>query len=107
MQRGYFGYAGHMLEISQIDAIAAEVGRALLPAGAVVDAHSRPASGEDGEEQLWVRMVITDNAIDRINGENALNTIYELQQRLMAEGENRFAVVQFVSDTETAANSRS
>ena len=93
-----------MLDLLQIDAIADAVARAFLPPDAVIQAHSWPDSGEDGEEQLRVMLVIREKAINDINGENALNTISELQQRLLAQGENRFAVVEFASDLEIAAD---
>lgn len=93
-----------MLQISEVNRIAAEASQAWLPVGALIGVRSRPDVGPDGDEQIWVTLVVKDKVIDGIDGERALQTTDEVQHRLRAEGDSRLALVEFASETEVTAN---
>ena len=93
-----------MLNTGQIDQIAVDVGRAFMPAGALLEAHSQPFKDEAGEEQLRVTLVVREKSLDEVDGAIALNTLSELQDRLQSQGETRFAIVYYMSDKEFAAD---
>ncbi len=92
-----------MLSLPQIDAVAADVAAASLPSGALIRAESRLYDGMDGD-QLRVMVVVRDSEFPHITGQHALKLIWQLQQRLQADGEDRFATVEFATDEELAAD---
>ncbi len=90
--------------INEVERVAAEASRALLPAGALTGVRSRPDIGPDGDEQVWITLILKDQVVDHIDGQTALRTIDEIQNRLRAEGNDRLVLVEFASQSEFAAN---
>ncbi len=93
-----------MLSLPQIDAAAADVAAAALPPGALIRAESWAYDGMDNEDQLRVMLVVKESEFPRITGQHLLELVYQLQVRLQADGEDRFAVVEFATDEELAAD---
>ena len=93
-----------MLSLPQIDVVAADVAAASLPSGALIRAESRLYDGMDSDDQLLVMVVIRDSEFPRITGQHVLELVHQLQQRLQADGEDRFATVEFATDEELAAD---
>ena len=97
-QTSRLGYYAGMLDRSDIDAIAAEVARSNLPEGALISTWSQPYDGPYGGDELMVKVVIKDLDFDKVTGRQFTRIVGDLQQRLIARGEMRFANIDWDTD---------
>jgi len=91
-----------MLDVSQVTEIGAKVAHDYLPPGSVVDVTSCEREGPDGEDIFKVLVVLRAEDLPRVTGEQYANVIYQLQVRLMAQGDDRFAVLSWATDEDLA-----
>lgn len=93
-----------MLELPQIDTIAADVMRTYLPPGAPARARSHLHWGIDSDDELQVTFVMEDRSFEHFMQGDILALLVSLQDRLRAAGEDRFATIHFASEEELAAD---
>ena len=89
-----------MLAPSKINEIAKDVAVANLGADNVVRVSSESIADSDGEDALRITIIIPENAIARISGDNALKTLVRMQERLRSAGDERFAIVEYATQRE-------
>ena len=87
-----------MLTQSDIDDIAAEIARINLPEEALISTSSQPYDGPYGGDELMVRVIIKDSDFDKVTGRQFTRIVGDLQQRLIARGEMRFATIEWDTD---------
>jgi hypothetical protein len=63
---------------------------------------SGSAVDHEGHEILRITIVIGPDAISKIDGDTALNTLVQMQDQLQREGEERFAVIDYATQEELA-----
>ncbi len=97
-QIGRLRYDAPMLDRPHIDAIAAKVARIHLPAGALLSVASQPYEGPYGGAELMVTIKISDALFSDVTGRQFTQIVGDLQQHLMAEGEMRFANIDWETD---------
>jgi hypothetical protein len=91
-----------MLDVAQVNEIGAQVARQYLPPGSVLDVESREREGPDGEDGLTVLVVLRDDDVKRVTGDQLADMIYQLQRHLQSRGEDRFAAVAWATDADLA-----
>jgi hypothetical protein len=91
------------METKDIDSIAKQVASANLSSDSVVNVVSEPIIDSEGDAALKITIVLTPGSTDSISGDAALNTLFQMQQRLQAAGENRFAIVEYATEDELGA----
>ena len=87
-----------MLQQPDITAIAAEVARTYLPSGALLGADSRPYEGPYGDDELMVTIKISNDLFPDVTGRQFNLIVGDLQQKLIARGEMRFANINWETD---------
>lgn len=90
-----------MLDRSEIIRIVDEVARAnLRPVTSVTEVLTEPATDSLGHEALRIIIVIKPGAAARFDGDDVLNTLVQIQDRLHAAGEERFPIVEYATKRE-------
>jgi hypothetical protein len=89
-----------MLDDKKIRQIASEVATANISGGNFTSVISGPAIDSEGHEALRITIVIKPGAEPKINGEAALNTLVQIQDRLRKAGEERFPIIEYATKKE-------
>lgn len=89
-----------MLDLEKIDEIASEVATANLTPRIVRSVSSARIADSEGQDALRITIVIEADAVDRIQGGAALDTLVQLNQRLRRAGDERFAIVEYATEEE-------
>jgi hypothetical protein len=91
-----------MLTNERIRRIAADIADGRLPPRPVVRVTSAPDIGTDGEYTLRVLVVLRAASPADVTGDQAATLLSDLQDRLRADGETRFASIEYATDEELA-----
>jgi hypothetical protein len=86
----------------KINAIAQEVASANLSSQSILSAISEPTIDSEGREALRITIVIRPNIAAKLNGDKILDTLVQIQNRLLLEGEERTAIVEYATNEELA-----
>ena len=73
-----------------------------LPPGSVMRVIAEPMIDWVGEDALRVLIVLEDGSVDRTTGAEVVETLHAIQQRLQAVGEDRFAYVEYATESDLA-----
>ena len=90
-----------MLELTKVNEVVKKAASAVLkrPAG-VQRVDSEPTSDSDGQEALHVTIVLKRGSADKISGDSVADTLFGIQRALREAGEERFPIVDFVTEEE-------
>ena len=103
--RGAICYRGAMLELTEINDLAYKAASAALHGQVgVLRVISEPMADSDGQDALRVTIVLKRGGIDNVTGDGALNTIVGVGQALSAAREDRFPIIDFVTEEELEAD---
>lgn len=91
-----------MLKLQQIDEIATQVARRRLPRRDFQRVMTEPTTDSLGEEALHITIVLGDDAIRQLTGDEVLDLLVELQDKLQAEGDERLPLVRYSTEHEMA-----
>jgi hypothetical protein len=91
-----------MLDNRRIAQIATEVAIANLSQQNSTSIVSSPSIDSTGQEALRITIVIPTGAEQRIQGDAALSTLVQLQERLREAGEDRFPIIEYSTEAELA-----
>jgi hypothetical protein len=88
------------LSDDQIIEIAKEAAAANLASGIWSGAIRNPVSIIDslGRDGLSITIVLTPGSSSKVTGDMAVNTVFDLNQRLQRAGEDRFSIVRYSSE---------
>ncbi len=89
-----------MIPQSRVQQIAGEVAKANLSQSSVETITSEPASDSEGREALRITIVIKPGAAAKLDGDQLLDTLVQIQERLRSEGEERLAIVEYATKKE-------
>jgi hypothetical protein len=89
-----------MLTQSKIIEIARDAATANLTTSAVSRVISEPTTDSEGRDALRITIVIEPNAVGKLSGEAALDTLVEIQDGLREAGEERFPIVEYSTEAE-------
>ena len=89
-----------MLDPAQVLKIARDVATANLSSKAVSNVVSEPFTDSEGHEALRITIVVNPGYPSKIKGDDALNTLVEMQQKLRTAGEERFPLVEYATEEE-------
>jgi len=89
-----------MLERQKIDQIAKEVATSNLGAANVAHVASEPTTDSEGRDALKITIIIQPDALERISGDAALDTLVNMQKKLHQAGEERFAILEYATQEE-------
>jgi hypothetical protein len=96
---------GHtMLDEKRIREIAQEVATANLTSANVSSVSSSAAVDSEGHDALRITIVIKPGSASKIKGDATLDTLVGIQDRLRAEGEERFPIVEYATKKELSAS---
>lgn len=91
-----------MLDEVRIVEIARAVARDKLTPKFFEDVRVEPAVTSDGDDAVRITIIIAPSAVRRLRGDAVLDTLVELRQRLDAEGDARFPIVEYATREELA-----
>jgi hypothetical protein len=91
-----------MLDDKRIAQIATEVATANLSQQNFTSITSGSDTDSTGQEALRITIVIPAGAEKRIQGNAALSTLVQMQERLRAAGEDRFPIIEYATERELA-----
>jgi hypothetical protein len=91
-----------MLDNRRIAQIATEVAIANLSQQNFTSIVSSPSIDSTGQEALRITIVIPTGAEQGIQGDAALSTLVQMQERLREAGEDRFPIIEYSTEAELA-----
>lgn len=91
-----------MLENPEIERIVKSTATANLSSSSVISVRSIPYIDSEGQQALRIIIVLTPSSTSSIQGEAALNTLVQIQERLLHAGESRFPLVEYATEAELA-----
>jgi hypothetical protein len=87
-----------MLDYKVIEAIADRIAKGH---GVGVDRIvARPTVDSEGKDAIRVTLVLPTQAAEELSGDASLDLLYELDQALQGEGEERMAIVEYATQEE-------
>jgi hypothetical protein len=86
-----------MLDENKIRQIAREVAVANLSGAIFTSVTSSTTVDSEGHEALRITIVIKPGTASKIEGDAALDTLVQIQDRLRKEGEERFPIVEYAT----------
>src|SRR4051812_35332965 len=89
-----------MLETEQIARIAHEVAAANLGSTIVDHVTSEPTTDSEGEDALRITIVIAPGSPNLLNGDQVLDTLVQIHDRLWGAGEERFSIIGYATTDE-------
>jgi len=89
-----------MLQFDRISNIARDVATANLASSAVSGIAIEATTDSEGRDALRITIIIKPEAVDRLTGEAALNTLVQVQKDLREAGEERFPIVEYATEKE-------
>lgn len=89
-----------MLTHEKVSEIVTGVASANLTPSVVRTVLSEPITDSEGADALRVTIVIEPGSEERLKGDAVLTTLVQIQERLQAEGEDRFAIVEYATTRE-------
>jgi hypothetical protein len=87
-----------MIQSPEIQRLAADAVAANLPPDVVQRILSEPIVDSFGNDALRLTLVINSDAVDKITGDAALDTLAAIQTNLQKAGEERFAFVEYATE---------
>lgn len=93
-----------MLDEKRIREIAHEVATDKLTSANVTSVSSSATIDSEGHDALRITIVIKPGSASKIKGDASLDTLVEIQERLRAEGEERFPMVEYATKKELSAS---
>jgi predicted extracellular nuclease len=89
-----------MLSENRVAEIAQEVATANLGTGTVERTAVEPTTDSIGRDALRITIIVKQDRVARLQGDQLLDTLYQLNTRLAGEGENRFPIVEYATPEE-------
>jgi hypothetical protein len=89
-----------MLDTQRIAEIAREVARTQVAEAVLERIVMEPAIDSEGREALRIILVLKPKAVQKLTGDQALDVLVGVQQKLEAEGEERFPIVEYATEQE-------
>jgi hypothetical protein len=89
-----------MLDEKKIRQIAREVATANLSSANFTSVLSGPAVDSEGHDALRITIVIKPAAVSKIGGDAVLDTLVQIRNRLLKEGEERFPIIEYATEKE-------
>ena len=89
-----------MLEPDKITKIATDAATTNLASAAVTRVISETATDSQGRDALKITIVIRPDALGRLTGDAALDTLVQIQEQLAQAGEERFPIVEYATEKE-------
>lgn len=96
-----------ILEAKRVQEIAKQIAVSNLSSANVSFIVSSTATDSTGHDAVKITIVITPEAEKRIKGDEALDTLVEIQGRLREEGDDRTAIVEYATKKELKEKSGS
>lgn len=96
-----------MLDSRKISDVTEEVVRESVSGFALERVLAEPTSDSEGKDALSITVVLTPEALQGLTGDQVLDLLVALQQRLRAEGEERSPVIQYASEQELESDTQS
>jgi hypothetical protein len=93
-----------MLDEKRILEIAHEVATDKLTSANVTSVSSSATIDSEGHDALRITIVIKPGSASKINGDATLDTLVGIHERLRAEGEERFPMVEYATKKELSAS---
>jgi hypothetical protein len=92
-----------MLELAEVDEIVKKAATAALEGQAGVQrVYSEPTLDSSGEEALQITIVLNKGSAGKISGDGALRTLVSIDRALNQAKEERFPIIDFVTEEELA-----
>ena len=89
-----------MVATNKIVKIAKDVATANLKSSSVSNVVSEPATDSTGRDAVRITIILKPGAAAKIDGDAALDTLVQIQDRLRKAGEERFPIVEYATKEE-------
>lgn len=99
-------YIRRMLDTEKVSEIARQAATANLASDSVQSVFTESATDSEGREALRLRIVIKSAALQKLKGDAVLDTLVDIQHRLHEAGEDRFPIVEYITEDELAESGR-
>jgi hypothetical protein len=89
-----------MLDQEQIRQIAREVATANLSSEAISTVLAAPFTDSEGVQAIRITIIVKPDFLEKIKGDDTLNTLVDMHARLQKAGEDRFPSVEYATEDE-------
>jgi len=91
-----------MLDTRTIETIATQVARKQLRDSDFERIMSESTTDSEGNEALRITIVLKPEATQKLTGDNTIDLLVGIRQKLRAEGEERFPIIEYATEQELA-----
>jgi hypothetical protein len=91
-----------MLYMETIKQFSTEIAKANFGAENVVRVESEPTTDSAGKEALGILIVITPALEENLNGDDLLDTLVQINDRLLEAGDERLPIIGYATEEELA-----
>jgi hypothetical protein len=95
-------YMSGMLDMDTIRQFSTEIAKASFGPENVVRVESEPTTDSQGKEALDILIVITPGLEDNFTGDDVLDTLVQISDRLQRAGDERFPIISYATEEELA-----
>lgn len=89
-----------MIALTRIDEIVGEIAFQTLSDRNVEGVLSEPTVDYDGRDALRITIVLKPGVVTKLDGDDLLDTLVQIQQSLLKSGEERFPMVEYATQAE-------
>lgn len=89
-----------MLEDPQIQKLMKEVAASIMPSRQLLEVRTEPAFDAEGKEALRITLVVTDEAVRSLTGEQLTRLLVDIHDGLLREGDDRFPLVSYATSSD-------
>jgi hypothetical protein len=93
-----------MLNLPEVDWVVGRAASAALKGGKLGRVYSEPTLDSEGREALRIVIVLTGDKDRDLSGDDALNALVRIRRDLQKSGEERFPILEFVTEDELKSN---
>lgn len=89
-----------MLESGEIKKIVVAATNKALAATTPLRIIAEPTTDSEGNSALRVVLVLTQDAVEKVTGDETLDVLVDIQRRLQSRGEERLVTVEYATEAE-------
>ena len=90
-----------MLEDPQVQKLMKEVAAGIMPSTQLLEVRTEPAFDAEGNDALRITLVVADEAVETLTGEQLTRLLVDIHDILLREGDDRFPLVSYATPSDS------
>lgn len=93
-----------MLDDPQVQKLMRQVAAGIFPAQQLLEVHSEPAQDSEGYDALRITLVLAEEAVDTLTGDQLVSMLTDIHDCLLREGDERFPLLSYTTPADVAGD---